>query len=302
MIFVANAIPAVMNALTYASILALVALGLAVVFGMMDIMNMAHGEFITIGAYALSLVQTSMGSHDSVTAYCLGLLAAIAAGAIGGVILEFTIIRPLQHRTFDALLATFAISLILQQGIELVFGTQPQIVSAPYAGTVTLFGVAYPAYRVIIISLAILTVTGFSIVLTSTRFGTDLRAVIQNPQMAEAMGINTRLLNRIAFSGGAALAALAGALIAPLASVDATMGQIYIGKAFFVIVLGGVGSVFGSLVGSLLVGTGETFLDYIVDPSLSSAVVLILAIIIIRFRPRGLIPGFSIAHHMLGRG
>ncbi len=302
MTFVANAIPALMNALTYASIFALVALGLAIVFGMMDIMNMAHGEFITIGAYALSLVQTAMGSHESAAGYCLGLLAAVTAGAIAGVILEFTIIRPLRHRTFDALLATFAISLIVQQGIELVFGTQPQIVSAPYAGTVTLFGVAYPGYRIIIVLLAIFTVVGFSIIFTRTRVGTDLRAVFQNPEMAEAVGINTRLLNRIAFSGGAALAALAGALIAPLATVDAMMGQIYLGKAFFVIVLGGIGSVFGSLVGSLLVGASETFLDYVVDPSLSSAVVLVLAIVVIRFRPRGLIPGFSIAHHMLGRG
>ncbi|WGR93002.1 branched-chain amino acid ABC transporter permease [Bradyrhizobium sp. ISRA435] len=222
-------------------------------------------------------------------------------GAVAGAILEATIIRPLYHRTFDALLATFAVSLIVQQGIELLFGAQPQIVSAPVNGAVSILGTEYPVYRVLVIVLATATVALFLLVFTRTRFGTDLRAVIQNPEMAEAVGIDTRRLNRAAFAGGAALAAFAGALIAPLASVESHLGLFYLGKAFFIIVLGGIGSIFGSLLGSALVGTSETLLDYVVDPSLASAVVLILAVLLIRIRPRGLIPGFSAAHQLLGR-
>lgn len=296
-----SVVPVVLNAMTYVCVLALVALGLAIIFGMMDIMNLAHGEFITIGAYTLSLVQRVGGPETTSSTYWLGLALAPLIGALGGALLEATIIRPLYRRTLDTLLATFAISLILQKVIELSFGAQPQIVSAPFTGSVSILGVEYPGYRVLIIGLAVATIALCMLVFTRTRFGTDLRAVIQNSAMAEAVGIDTRRLNRIAFAGGAALAAFAGALIAPLASVEAHLGLFYLGKAFFVIVLGGIGSVVGSILGSTLVGTGETLLNYVLDPSLASALILILAIVIIRFRPRGLVPGFSAAHHLLGK-
>jgi branched-chain amino acid transport system permease protein len=119
--------------------------------------------------------------------------------------------------------------------------------------------------------------------------------------MAEAVGIDTRHLNRIAFAGGAALASLAGVLVAPLVSVESHLGTYYLGKAFFVIVLGGIGSIAGSVVGSVVIGTAETLFSYGVDPSLASALVLILSIVVIRFRPQGLIPGFSAAHQLMGK-
>lgn len=290
-----------LNALTYVSVLALVALGLAVVFGMMDVVNLAHGEFLTIGAYTLAFVQALGAGGFSPAAFWICLLLAPLVGAAIGVLLEAGVIRHLYARALDTILATFAVSLIIQKLIELSFGAQPQIIASPIRSTVSLLGVDYPGYRLLVIGLSCLLVASCLLVFARTRFGTDLRAVIQNPSMAEALGINTRLMNRIAFAGGAGLAALAGVLVAPMASVEAHLGLFYLGKAFLVIILGGIGSILGSVVGSGVIGTAETLLNYQVDPSLASALVLIGAIVMIRLRPRGLVPGYSSAHQLLGK-
>lgn len=288
----------VLNVLSVVSVLALVALGLAIVFGMMDIVNLAHGEFVTIGAFALALMQRSWGPE----AFWPALLVAPVLGALMGLLLEGTVIRFLYHRTLDTLLATYAISLIVQKLLQLGFGKHPQMVFTPVHETLPVFGVQYPSYRLLTIAIAIVVVLACLFVFTRTRFGVELRAVIQNPRMAEASGINTKLMNRVAFAGGAALAALAGVLVAPYASVESHLGELYLGKAFFVIVIGGIGSIVGSLAGSAFIGTVETTLNYHVDPSFASALVLILAIVVIRLRPQGLIPGYSAAHHLLGKG
>lgn len=293
-----DAVPLILNILSAISVLALVALGLAIVFGMMDIVNLAHGEFVTIGAFSLALMQR-LGGPD---AFWAALLLAPLVGAVVGLVLEATVIRFLYHRTLDTLLATYAVGLIIQKLLELTFGKHPQLVYTPMSSAVSIFGATYPAYRLMTIGIAILVIGACILVLTRTRFGADLRAVIQNPQMAEAVGINTKRMNRIAFSAGAALAALAGVLIAPYASVETHLGIQYLGKAFFVIVIGGIGSVVGAVVGSGFVATVETVLNYHVDPSMASALVLILAMIVVRLRPRGLVPGFSAAHQLLGKG
>lgn len=287
----------IFNILSYVSILTLVALGLAIAFGMMDIVNLAHAEWVTIGAYALAVAQ-SLGGRD---AFWIALVVAPATGAALGWMLECSVIRLLYKRPLDTLLATYAISLILQKVLELVFGTQPMLVYAPFNGTVTALGATYPAYRIFMIGVAVAVTAACWLVFSHTGFGTQLRAVIQQPAMAEAVGIDTRHLNRIAFAGGAALASLAGVLVAPLVSVESHLGTYYLGKAFFVIVLGGIGSIAGSVVGSVVIGTAETLFSYGVDPSLASALVLILSIVVIRFRPQGLIPGFSAAHQLMGK-
>lgn len=295
-------VPLVLNALTYISILILIAMGLAIIFGMMDIINLAHGEFITIGAYTVAFTQEFYGLDSGRTTFWIGLMLAPIVGAAVGLLLEATVIRLLYRRALDTLLATYAVSLILQKSIELTFGARPQIVVTPMPDVIGIFGVEYPAYRLFIISFCSVLIVGVLLTFAFTRFGTDLRAVIQNAPMAEAVGINTKRLNRIAFASGAALAALAGALVAPLASVEAHLGIFYLGKAFFVIILGGIGSIAGSIFGSTFIGVAETLLNYHFSPSFSSAFVLLVAIVIIRFRPQGLIPGFSAAHQMLGKG
>ncbi|KVT14900.1 branched-chain amino acid ABC transporter permease [Burkholderia sp. MSMB1078WGS] len=287
-----------LNILNYVSLLILVALGLAIVFGMMDIVNLAHAEWVTMGAYTLAVAQSLGGQH----AFWVALVVAPIVGALLGWCLERFVIRLLYDRPLDTLLATYAVSLIVQKVLELVFGTQPMLVYAPFNGTIDVPGGGYPAYRMFVIGVALAATVGCWLLFARTRFGTKLRAVIQHPAMAEAAGINTKRLNRAAFCGGAALASLAGVLVAPMVSVESHLGVSYLAKAFFVIVLGGIGSVAGSVLGSAFVGTVETLLSYRVDPSLASAIVLIVSIVLIRFRPQGLLPGFSAAHQLLGKG
>jgi branched-chain amino acid transport system permease protein len=289
-----------LNALTLISVLALVALGLAVIFGLMDVINLAHGELVTVGAYTISLEQV-LGGVDHVAAFWVGLCMAPVVGAAIGFAIEALIIRHLYLRPLDTLLATFGLSLILQKGIELGFGARPQIVRTPISGAWPVFGVDYPAYRLFIIAVAAILIGLSTLMFARTRVGLDLRAMLQNRTMAEALGIDTKRLGRMAFCAGSALAATAGALVAPLASVEAHLGTFYIGKAFFVVIVGGVGSIVGTIAGSALIGGLETLLSYRIDPSAASALSLVVAIVLIRIRPQGLLPGFSAAHHSSGR-
>jgi branched-chain amino acid transport system permease protein/urea transport system permease protein len=278
-------VPLVLNALTLISILMLVALGLAVIFGLMNVINLAHGEFVTIGAYTLAFVQAAGGS------YWHGLLLAPVVGAIAGLTIERGMIQYLYTRPLATILATWGLSLILQQSIQLLFGPAPQRVDSPIVGSVSVLGSNYPGYRLLLIVLALVLVAACIAVFRWSRFGLDLRAVIQNREVAEAMGIDTRRVYATAFAGGAALAAIAGVLIAPLTAVIAQMGVNYLARSFFVVILGGTGGIAGVGAGSALVGGLETILNYQIPVTVSQALVLMLAIVIIRFRPQGLIPG-----------
>ncbi|MSP83821.1 MAG: urea ABC transporter permease subunit UrtB [Alphaproteobacteria bacterium] len=279
-----DVITLVLNALTLISILMLVGLGLAIIFGLMGVINMAHGEFVTIGAFTLSLVQTAGGS------YWLALVLAPLIGAAAGVVLERSIVRHLYTRPLATILATWGVSLIIQQSLQLIFGAAPRIGTGPISGAVTFLGAEYPAYRLMMITFAMAIVGGVIAVFRYTRFGLDLRAVIQNRDMAEALGIDTRRVYTLAFASGAALAAVAGVLIAPMTKVVALMGAAYLAPSFFVVIVGGAGSVAGVAAGSAVVGGLETVLNYQIPVTVSQAVVLITAVVIVRFRPRGLVP------------
>ncbi|HKY94884.1 MAG TPA: hypothetical protein VJL84_06235 [Kiloniellales bacterium] len=274
----------VLNALTLISILMIVALGLAIVFGLMNIINMAHGEFVTLGAFTLSLVQSLGGS------YWMALVIAPLVGATLGAILERGLIRFLYARPLAAILATWGVSLIVQQVLQLTFGAAPIAASGPFEGSVKILGASYPAYRLLLIALAFATVAFVIWVMKRTRFGLDLRAVIQSREIAQTLGIDAGRIATLAFAGGTAIAALAGVLVAPLTKVIALMGANYLAPSFFVVIVGGAGSLPGVIAGSTVVGGLETVLNYQVPVTLSQALVLITAVIIVRFRPRGLIP------------
>lgn len=276
--------PIVLNALTLISILTLVALGLAIIFGLMGVINMAHGEFVTIGAFTLAYIQRSGGS------FWLALALAPLVGAAAGYLLERTVVRYLYRRPLDTILATWGISLGLQQLLQILFGAAPQYVAAPVTGSVLFAGTSYPAYRLILIAFAFGVVLAALFVFHRTRFGLDLRAVIENCDMAEALGIDTRRIYALAFAAGAALAAFAGVLIAPLTNVLAQMGANYLARSFFVIIVGGAGTIAGVAAGSGLVGGLETLLNYQVPGTVAQALVLVGAVIVVRFRPRGLVP------------
>jgi urea ABC transporter permease protein UrtB len=277
-------VPLVFNILTLVSILMLVGLGLAVIFGLMNVINMAHGEFVTIGAFTLATVNGLGGS------YWLALVLAPIVGALFGWLLERCMVQHLYTRPLDTILATWGVSLILQQGLQLVFGSGPQNVVTPIQGTVDILGVGYPAYRILLIACALAIFAAALIVFRRTRFGLDLRTVIQDREMAEALGIDTRRIYAIAFAAGAGLAAIAGVLIAPLTNVLAQMGSQYLARSFFVVIVGGAGSIAGIAAGSGVVGGLETVLNYEIPVTVSQALVLVAAVILVRFWPRGLIP------------
>ena len=279
-----NLVPVVFNSLTLISILMLVGLGLAIIFGLMNVINLAHGEFVTIGAYTLALVQ-SLGGN-----YWLALALAPLVGGAAGLIVERLIVRHLYTRPLATILATWGLSLVIRQTLQLTFGAAPQRVDIPISELVSILGHPYPGYRLMLISVAFCLVAGCYAVFRWTRFGLDLRTVIQNRDMADALGINTARVYAIAFAAGAGLAAIAGVLIAPITVVIAQMGVNYLARSFFVVIVGGAGSIAGVGAGSVVVGGVETLLNYQIPATVSQALVLVLAIVVVRFRPQGLVP------------
>lgn len=274
-----------LNAMTLISILMLVGLGLGIIYGLMGVINLSHGEFVTIGAFTVAFVQGLGGS------FWLALLIAPIIGGLIGFSIERSIIRHLYKRPLATIMATWGLSLIIQQGLQLIFGASPMKVITPISSTISIFGANYPIYRLVLIALAISIVFSCFLLMKKSRFGLDLRAVIQNPEMADALGINTKKVYAIAFSLGAAFAAVAGVLIAPLTAVVAHMGVNYLARSFFVVIVGGAGSIPGVAAGSTFVGGIETLLNYVIPATLSQALVLIFAIILVRLRPTGLVRG-----------
>lgn len=277
-------VPLVLNGLTLISILMLVAIGLAVIYGLMGVINLSHGEFITVGAFFLALVQSSGGS------FWLALALVPLLGAVLGVLVEQSLIRHLYTRPLATILATWGLSLIIQQALQLTFGAAPQKVVPPLTATVQVLGADYPLYRLVLIGLAFAIIGACYGLMRKTAFGLDLRAMIQNREMADALGVNTKRVHTIAFAMGAALAGIAGVLIAPLTAVVAQMGVNYLARSFFVVIVGGAGSIPGVVAGGAVVGGTETVLNYVIPSTLSQALVLVLAIIIVRVRPNGLVP------------
>jgi branched-chain amino acid transport system permease protein/urea transport system permease protein len=272
-----------LNAMTLISVLMLVAVGLAITFGLMGIINLAHGEFVTLGAFSLYLSQLW---H---LPFALGCVLAAAVGALVGVVLQITVVRHLDDKPTSMVLATWGVSLILQQSLEMLFGRGGKPVASPLEGLWTWGDFSYPAYRLMLIAVSCSALAGLWVLMRRSRFGLDIRSVIQNRAMAEAMGIDTQRTFNIAFAAGAALAAFAGALVAPLGTVIAQMGVNYLANSFFVVIVGGVGSIAGVVAGSAFIGGLTNALSYQMPPSLAQALVLICAVVLVRIRPQGLV-------------
>ena len=274
-----------LSALSLISILALVSIGMAIIFGMMNVINLAHGELLTIGAYTAALVTMLTGS------FWIGLALAPIVGAAAGLALESSLIRYLYKRPIDTIIATFGVSLIIQKSLELIFGPSPIGVGDPLPGLVDVFGASYPLYRIFLIFFGF-TVIGIVIfVYNRSNLGLDLRSAIQNSGMASALGVDVQRTYRIAFMAGAALAALAGALIAPITATVPGMGLPYLIKSFFVVIVGGMGSMLGVVTGSTFIGGFETAFSVQLGGAFPQALVLLLAIVVVRLRPAGLAPG-----------
>jgi urea transport system permease protein len=280
--------------LSTASILLLAALGLAITFGLLGVINMAHGELIMIGAYATYMVQNLFQAYfPSMTGWYLvaAIPVAFLVSAIIGMIIERIIIRPLYGRELETLLATFGVSLILMQLVRMIFGAQNVEVS-----NVDWLSGAYQVSSSLVLPFNRIAIIGFTIIilmllvylLNKTRFGLFVRAVTQNRQMARAVGISSARIDMLAFGLGSGLAGLAGCALAQVGNVGPDLGQTYIIDAFLVVVVGGVGQVWGAVLASLGLGVSGTVLEIGIGAVMAKIVLLVLVILFIQKRPQGL--------------
>ncbi len=294
-----------LNGLQFGVMLFLMASGLTLVFGVMGLINLAHGSLFMIGAFAAATVAGWTGS------FMLGLVAALAASAAAGALVEMLVIRKLYARDhLDQVLATFALILIFSEGTRWLFGSFPLYLDTPnwLSGPVMLpGGILYPSYRLAIIAIGLLVAVGLFQLIAKTRLGIRIRAGESDREMIAALGVDISKLYTIVFALGAALAGLAGALVGAIQSVQVGMGEPVLILAFVVIVIGGIGSIKGALVGALLVGLTDTLGRFLLpilfgafmDPSsatsigssLASMSIYILMAGVLIFRPQGLFGG-----------
>jgi len=273
------------SGLSMTSILLMVALGLAIIYGTTGVINMAHGEFVMIGAYTSWFLQTKLG---------MGLIASIIPifiiTALMGFLIERLIIRHLYNRLLDTILATWGIGVLLQQFIRLTVGSELQYLKIPtyMAESMDMFGQQVPIYRVFIFLFAIAIFVLAWFIIYRTKFGIQLRAVTQNKDIAGCFGINSGFVYSATFAFGTGIAALAGAFVAPLKSISPDMGTNYIIDAFMVVVLGGVESLIGTAASSFIIGESSSFLASFSNDTLAKALVLLIIILILRVKPEGL--------------
>jgi urea transport system permease protein len=292
-----------LDALSLASIYFLAAIGLAITFGVMGVINMAHGEFIMIGAYTGYVVQRFIGNYTASILVALPL--AFVVSGLAGIVMERLVIRHLMRRPLETLLATFGISIALQQMAKNVFGTQARPLTAPewLNGSLDLndiIGISY--IRIAIFVLAVVFLLLLLFILNHTRLGLEVRAVTQNRRMAASMGINPDRINMLTFALGSGIAGVAGVAIGLFAQVTSELGSNYIVQSFMAVVVGGVGNIWGTLAGASLTGIVQKIIEWF-NPSNTLAAqtyMIIFIIIFIQFRPRGIIAlrGRGLSHDL----
>ncbi len=287
---------AVQNAwygISLGSVLLLAAIGLAITFGVMGVINMAHGEMVMLGAYVTFVVQEVIRDNNpALFDYSLAIaipLSFIVAGAVG-IVIERTIIRFLYGRPLETLLATWGLSLILQQAVRSAFGPNNRDVGNPswMSGAFDLGGITITYNRLWIICFALAVFVALLALLRFTRFGLEMRAVTQNRPMAASMGIRTNRVDALTFGLGSGIAGMAGVALSQIDNVSPNLGQGYIIDSFMVVVFGGVGNLWGTLVGSFVLGIANKFLEPYAGAVLGKIAILVLIILFIQKRPRGM--------------
>lgn len=273
-----------LNAVSAALLLSLVALGLAIIFGFMGVINLAHGAFLTVGAYVAWIVSTELNSSFWIAV----ILAPIIVGLIG-LLVEILVVRHLYDRLLDTILATWGVSLAITEGIKLAFGTTSKNVNDPIGGGINLGITVYPAYRLFLMGFCITILVGVFMVFYSTDFGIRLRAVIQDSQAASLQGLNQKRIYQLSFSSGAALAGLAGVVISPITTVNPNMGIPYLVESFFAVILGGTGTLLAVIPGSIIVGGATNFMTFLLSPVQAQVLIFVMVIAIIIIRPAGII-------------
>lgn len=281
-----TAVSVLFDAAIITMVLALAAFGLAIIYGLVGVINLGHGAMLTLGAYF-----TWAAVHAGVPFFVAVLIAGLGVGLIG-LVFEHMVVRHLYDRPFDTLLLTWGFFLVSTEIVKIVFGTDFRNVASPFSGAIDIGIYSLPAYRtfVALLSAAIIAVT--ALVLFKSSLGIQIRALIQNREMASLLGLNIKATYKLVFTFGAFMAGLAGGLISPMLSIDPYIGNVYLVRSFFVVIVGGVGQLLaGTLLGSFFIGGAETVLALFSSQGVAQVAVFFIAIVILRFRPQGLVAG-----------
>jgi branched-chain amino acid transport system permease protein len=265
---------------TTSAVLFVVAAGQLVIFGVLKIINFAHGAFLTVGGYG-ALIITAFHLNP-----WLSFPLAFIIGSILGLLVERLVVQPLYDRPLDAILATWGLGIVISQVVTLAFGREVQFAQSPLSGTVAVLGNTYSAYRLVVLGLATALGLGFAALIDGTRLGLSARAVIMNEELARGLGIDTARVRLITFVIGCGLAGLAGALITPLSSVDPNMGVPWLINAFMLVMVAG-SSFLGLALAALILGGAQVLVSTYLSAILGGMTIVLLAALILRLRPAG---------------
>lgn len=274
----------IINGLMTAASLLMLSMGMAIIFGIMNVVNLAHGELIIIGAYVsytmIGILQLPFG---------IALISSFVVTGMIGAIIEKLVVKKLYGKTAETLLVTYALSMIFQQVIKLIYGAGYIHLSSPVTGAVKVGKAIMPTYYICIIAVAAIMFLVTLILFHKTRLGMQIRAVSQNRTMAGCLGVNVKKIDTLTFAYGAALTGLAGCMIAPINSISPFVGSNYIVDTFMTVVLGGVDSLFGSVLGSVIIGESNAVIGGYIDTVFAEMIVVFAVVVMIRFKPKGLI-------------
>ncbi len=274
----------ILDIVTTAAILYIIAIGLLIVFGVMKIINFAHSGFLAMGAYSALIV-----THAGLNPWLSLPLAFLVGSAIGAVV-ERVIIAPLYRRPLDAILATWGLTIVIGELITIIFGRGVQFVQSPIAGAISFLGESYSQYRLLLVAAAIIIGVLLALVINGTSLGLATRGVIMNESLASALGINSGRVRLITFSIGAGLASLAGALITPLSSVDPNMGIPWLINAFMLVLVSGA-SLLSLAIAALVLGGAQVLVSAYLNSVLGGLTIVLVAVVLLRVRPQGFARG-----------
>lgn len=273
------------NGIVWGLIIALIALGLSIIFGLLDIINIAHGDFFMVGTVLAWTIATATGN------YWIAFLIVPIIGLAMGAIIETTVIQPIKNAAALSIVATFGLSIILQESVRATYGAAPQRMLPPIDGTIPLFGIHYEVYRLFAAGASVVAITGFFVFLHRTKLGTWMRAVRFDPETATAMGIPARTIYLVTFAIGFAMAAFGGVVAAPITTVYFQAGIDILPFCFMAVIIGGLGNLEGTVAAAVLLAFFEGIMSSFTDPTIARIGSLCLMVIVLMFRPHGIFAG-----------
>jgi branched-chain amino acid transport system permease protein len=276
-----------MNGLIWGLIIALIALGLAIIFGLLDIINLAHGDFFMVGTVLAWFTLQTTGS------FWLAFLLVPLIGFLMGALIQRVVIQPIRNVAALSIVATFGLSLILQEGVRIIFGATPRRILPPITETIHVFGIDYSVYRLFAAAVALAALGGFFVFLHNTKLGTWMRAVRHDRDTAVAMGIPAQRVYVLTFGLGFALAALGGVVAAPITTVDFRGGVDILPFCFMAVIIGGLGNLPGTAAAAILLSFMEGVIQSVADPTVARLASLVLMSAVLLLRPQGLFKGLT---------